>query len=74
MTIHTGDCIEVMAGMDADSVDAIVTDPPYSIAFMGKRAPSDMAHLVVLCEWHHLQSGWATAHRPELRAYLKGLA
>ena len=36
---------------------------------MGKRAPSDMAHLVTLCEWHHLY-GWATSHRPELRAYL----
>jgi adenine-specific DNA-methyltransferase len=28
-TLHCGDCLEVMAGMDADSVDAIVTDPPY---------------------------------------------
>jgi len=24
-----GDCLEVMAGMEAESVDAIVTDPPY---------------------------------------------
>lgn len=38
---------------------------------MGKRAPSDMAHLVSLCEWHHLESGWATSHRPELRTYLE---
>jgi DNA modification methylase len=36
MTLHCGDCREVMAGMDADSVDAIVTDPPYGLAFMGK--------------------------------------
>jgi site-specific DNA-methyltransferase (adenine-specific) len=34
--ITTGDCIEVMAAMDADSVDAIVTDPPYGLEFMGK--------------------------------------
>jgi len=33
--IH-GDCIEVMAGMDPESVDAIVTDPPYGLSFMGK--------------------------------------
>lgn len=33
--IH-GDCLEVMRGMDADSFDAIVTDPPYGLAFMGK--------------------------------------
>jgi hypothetical protein len=36
---------------------------------MGKRAPSDRRHLVTLC-WHHHLDGWATAHRPELRAYL----
>jgi len=31
-----GDCRDVMATMDADSVDAIVTDPPYGLSFMGK--------------------------------------
>ena len=36
---------------------------------MGKRAPSDMAHLVTLC-WHHHLDGWATANRPLLRSYL----
>jgi hypothetical protein len=36
---------------------------------MGKRAPSDRKHLVTLC-WHHHLNGWATAHRPELRAYI----
>jgi len=28
-TIHHGDCLEVMRGMADNSVDAIVTDPPY---------------------------------------------
>lgn len=37
---------------------------------MGKRAPSDVAHLATLCERHHLWSGWATSHRPLLRRYL----
>jgi hypothetical protein len=36
---------------------------------MGKAAPDDPAHIVLLCSWHH-QGGWATSHRPELRAYL----
>jgi site-specific DNA-methyltransferase (adenine-specific) len=36
MTLIHGDCIEVMAGMDAESIDAIVTDPPYGLGFMGK--------------------------------------
>jgi len=31
-TLHCGDCREVMAGMEADSVDAIVTDPPYGLS------------------------------------------
>ena len=34
--VHHGDCRDVMATMDASSVDAIVTDPPYGIGFMGK--------------------------------------
>lgn len=41
---------------------------------MGKRAPSDPGHLVSLCENHHLWTGWATAHRPELRQYLREVA
>lgn len=30
--ILTGDCRKVMATLDADSIDAIVTDPPYYAA------------------------------------------
>jgi len=37
---------------------------------MGKRAPSDMAHLASLCYGAHL-GGWATANRPLLRTYLR---
>lgn len=36
MTVLVGDCVSVMAGMDEGSVDAIVTDPPYGLGFMGK--------------------------------------
>jgi DNA modification methylase len=34
--IHNGDCIEVMATFEPESIDAIVTDPPYGLGFMGK--------------------------------------
>ena len=34
--ILTGDCIDEMRKLDAASVDAIVTDPPYGLEFMGK--------------------------------------
>lgn len=35
-TLHRGDCIAVMRGMADNSVDAVVTDPPYELGFMGK--------------------------------------
>ena len=34
--LRLGDCVEVMASLPACSVDAIVTDPPYGLGFMGK--------------------------------------
>ncbi len=34
--LHLGDCIEVMRTMADNSVDSIVTDPPYELGFMGK--------------------------------------
>lgn len=36
VTLYHGDCIEVMRSMPESSVDAVVTDPPYGIGFMGK--------------------------------------
>ena len=35
-TIYHGDCIEVMRSLPDNSVDSIVTDPPYLLDFMGK--------------------------------------
>jgi len=32
-----GDCLAVMAGMADASIDAIVTDPPYELGFMGRK-------------------------------------
>ena len=34
--LHHGDCLDVLAAMPDASVDAIVTDPPYGLEFMGK--------------------------------------
>ena len=36
MTVLVGDCREMMRTMADNSVDAIVTDPPYELGFMGK--------------------------------------
>jgi DNA modification methylase len=35
-TIYTGDCLEVLRELPDASVDAVVTDPPYGLEFMGK--------------------------------------
>jgi len=34
--LFEGNCLEVMKTMDSDSIDSIVTDPPYELGFMGK--------------------------------------
>jgi DNA modification methylase len=36
VTLHHGDSLEVLAGLPEASVDAVVTDPPYELGFMGK--------------------------------------
>lgn len=40
--IHIGDCLEVMRTLDANSVDAIVTDPPYHLT-TGKKGGTGAA-------------------------------
>ncbi|MGI9159775.1 MAG: DNA-methyltransferase [Saprospiraceae bacterium] len=40
-TLYLGDCLDVLATLPAESVDAIVTDPPAGIAFMGKHWDQD---------------------------------
>jgi hypothetical protein len=40
--VYPGDCLEVMKRLDDESVDAIVTDPPYGLGFMGKEWDSEV--------------------------------
>jgi site-specific DNA-methyltransferase (adenine-specific) len=40
-SLHIGDCLDVLKTLDAESIDAIVTDPPYGLAFMGKKWDCD---------------------------------
>ena len=35
-TLYLGDCLEVLPTLDAESVDAVVCDPPYGLEFMKK--------------------------------------
>lgn len=36
VSLLCGDCLALLATLDANSVDACVTDPPYGLSFMGK--------------------------------------
>ena len=36
VTLYLGDCLDVMRELPENSVDSIVTDPPYGLSFMGK--------------------------------------
>lgn len=40
--LHHGDCIDVLAAMPENSVDSIVTDPPYHLTSIVKRFGGDM--------------------------------
>jgi hypothetical protein len=64
-------CVAVTLGEpESDCRGRLTLDHVKDQPRMGKRAPSDVYHLATVCEWHHLY-GWATSHRPELRAYLQ---
>ena len=45
-----GDCLEVLRTMPDASVDAVVTDPPYGLSFMGKRWDYDVPSVAIWAE------------------------
>lgn len=49
-TLHLGDCIEAMRAMPDNSIDSIVTDPPYGLSFMGKRWDYDVPSVEIWTE------------------------
>lgn len=42
MRLFEGDCLSVLKGLPDNSVDSIVTDPPYGLSFMGKKWDYDV--------------------------------
>ncbi|MFK3718669.1 DNA-methyltransferase [Pseudomonas fulva] len=75
-TLHLGKCIDAMRAMPDNSVDSIVTDPPYGLRFMGKRWDYDVPGvdtwvecLRVLKPGGHLLAfaGTRTQHRMAVR-------
>lgn len=45
--IYTGDCLEVMKELPDNSIDSIVTDPPYGLEFMGKEWDNEVPPTVI---------------------------
>lgn len=41
-TLLLGDCLEVLKNTQDNSIDAVVTDPPYGLSFMGKKWDYDV--------------------------------
>lgn len=60
VTLHLGDCLEVMAGMPDASVDAIVTDPPYP------EISRDYGRMTE-AEWHTMMRGVVEQSRRVLK-------
>jgi DNA modification methylase len=76
ITLFHGDCREAMIALPDASVDAVVTDPPYGLSFMGKRWDYDVPTvevwqecLRVLKPGGHLLAfaGTRTQHRMAVR-------
>ena len=51
MKVLNGNCIDRMKEMESDSIDAIVSDPPYGLKFMGK-GWDDMGEGSSQRKWH----------------------
>ena len=41
--VYEGDCIDVMRTFPDNCIDSIITDPPYSLNFMGKKWDNEIA-------------------------------
>ncbi len=48
--VHAGDCLDVLRTMPDNSIDSIVTDPPYGLALMGKRWDYDVPSVEIWAE------------------------
>jgi SAM-dependent methyltransferase len=50
VTLYHGDCLQVLRALSDESIDAIVTDPPYGLSFMGKRWDYDVPSVEIWAE------------------------
>ena len=48
--LRLGDCLEVLKTIPDNSIDAVITDPPYGLSFMGKKWDYDVPSVEVWVE------------------------
>ena len=48
--LHHGNCLDILRTMPECSIDAVVTDPPYGLSFMGKRWDYDVPSTEIWAE------------------------
>ena len=48
--LHHGNCLDILRTMPDCSIDAVVTDPPYGLSFMGKRWDYDVPSTEIWAE------------------------
>ena len=58
--IINGDCLEVMRGMESNSVDTVITDSPYGLKFMGKKWDYDIPSIEIWWECLRIAKPGAT--------------
>ena len=47
INLRNGDCLNVLKELDDNSIDSIVTDPPYGLSFMGKKWDYDVPSIEI---------------------------
>ncbi len=50
LDLRNGDCLEVLQDLEPNSVDSIVTDPPYGLSFMGRKWDYDVPSVNIWIE------------------------
>ena len=48
--LHQGDCLQVLRTIPDNSIDSVVTDPPYGLSFMGKKWDYDVPSVDIWAE------------------------
>jgi len=60
-TLYQGDCLDILRWLPSDSVDTLITDPPYGLSFMGKKWDYEVPSIDVWKECLRVLKPGATA-------------